>query len=69
MELLARATGRLFFRYRYGLWAYWFINAALVVAEVRWHVLYRLTIWDVSTLVTLVGQIHHTGVATAAVIR
>jgi hypothetical protein len=63
MELLARTTSRFLLRYRYGLWAYWFINAALVIAEIKWHVLYRLTIWDITTLSTIVGHPYHAGIA------
>lgn len=59
MELLARTTNRLFFRYRYGLWAYWFCNATLVVAEARWHFLTRLTMWDLTTLFRLTGALTH----------
>lgn len=59
MELLARSTTRLFFRYRYGLWAYWFLNATLIVVEARWHVLTRLTLWDITTLVRLAGGFAH----------
>jgi hypothetical protein len=56
---LARTTDRLFSRYRYGLWAYWLFNAVLIVAEARWHVLSRLTLWDIATLVRLVGAMAH----------
>lgn len=59
MERLARTTNQLFFRYRYGLWAYWFINAALIVEEARWHLLTRLTLWDITTLVRLAGAMAH----------
>jgi hypothetical protein len=69
MELLARTTDRLISRYRYGLWAYWFINAALVVAEVHWHLLYHLTVWDFSTLAALVDQIHRSGVGAGLPVR
>jgi len=30
--------------------AYWLLNLILVGAEARWHLLYRLTLWDIATL-------------------
>jgi hypothetical protein len=59
VDLLARTTSHYLLRYRYGVWAYWFANAALVVAEARWHVLTRLTVWDLATLIKLVGAMAH----------
>jgi hypothetical protein len=59
MELLARTAYQLFSRYRYGLWGYWFVNAALIVVEARWHILSRLTLWDITTLIRLVGTLSH----------
>jgi hypothetical protein len=47
---------------RFGLVVYWALNAGLIVAEARWHVLYRLTIWDLSALKSLapvLGKLFH----------
>ena len=35
---------------RLGLAFYWTLNACLVVAEARWHLLYKLTVWDLSQI-------------------
>ncbi len=61
MQLLAPARHRLFSRFAYGAAAYWALNALLLLAEARWHVLYRLTMWDLAQLRTLlaVTQHHH----------
>jgi hypothetical protein len=59
MERLARTTSQFLVRHRYGFWAYWFLNVSLIVAEVRWHILTRLTIWDVVTVIRLVGAMAH----------
>jgi hypothetical protein len=32
---------------RLGVVIYWASNAALLVAEARWHILYHLTVWDI----------------------
>jgi hypothetical protein len=59
MRQLARTVDRLLSRYRYGLWAYWSVNVALIVVEVRWHLLTRLMLWDITTLARLVGALSH----------
>ncbi len=41
-------------RWLYGAAAYWALNIALLFAEVQWHVLSRLTLWDIETLRSLV---------------
>jgi hypothetical protein len=53
MQLLARARNRLPASLSYGFVAYWTLNALLIAEEARWHLLYRLTIWDVAALRTL----------------
>ena len=53
MERLAQVPNRLAQRTLYGTTAYWMLNIVLVAAEMRWHLLYRLTVWDLSTLKTL----------------
>lgn len=53
MQQLATVANRVLARCTYGLVAYWTLNAILVLAEARWHVLYRLTLWDISLLRTL----------------
>lgn len=37
----------------YGVVAYWALNLVLVGAEARWHILTRLTLYDISQLKTL----------------
>ena len=41
-------------RWLYGAALYWALNIALLFAEVQWHILSRLTIWDIETLRSLV---------------
>lgn len=50
MQLPARARNRLTARLTYGVTAYWTLNALLIAEEARWHLLCRLTIWDLATL-------------------
>ena len=40
-------------RFAYGAAAYWALYVILVAVELRWHILYRLTLWDVEQLKTL----------------
>lgn len=61
MRLLAisRRSGDPF---RQGTLAYLVVNLGLVAAELQWHLLYRLTLWDVSqfrSLAPLVGKLIH----------
>lgn len=58
MELLRLPRG-IASRFTYGAIAYWGLNVALVIAEMRWHFLARLTVWDISELVTLAKMFHH----------
>lgn len=44
-------------RYVYGAVAYWTLNAALLLGEARWHVLSRLTVWDIVTLRTVAPEL------------
>jgi hypothetical protein len=53
MDRFARRVNRLAAGSFYGAAAYWAVNLALVAAEARWHVLYRLTLWDVSQIKAL----------------
>lgn len=50
-------------RLGFGGVAYLALNFLLVGVEARWHVLYRLTMWDAATVKTLVPLlvkiIHH----------
>lgn len=41
-------------RFLYGAVVYWALNIALLFAEMQWHVLSRLTVWDIETLRSLV---------------
>ena len=50
MERLARIATRLGPRCAFGVAAYWAVNLALLFAEVRWHVLSRLTLFDIAQL-------------------
>jgi hypothetical protein len=42
----------------YGAIIYWGLNVALVIAEMRWHLLARLTSWDIEQFVTLAKMLH-----------
>lgn len=53
---LAKASGA---RSIYYVAAYWTINIALVLAEARWHLIYRLTLWDIEQLKLLTPAIRH----------
>jgi len=53
MQLIARPLNRFTSRLAYGAVAYWGLNVALVAAEARWHLLYRLTVWDIVQLKSL----------------
>jgi hypothetical protein len=44
------------FRSVYYVAGYWILNIALVVAEARWHLMYKLTIWDIVQLKSLLGH-------------
>jgi hypothetical protein len=47
---------------RLGVVVYWALNAGLIVAEARWHLLYRLTVWDLSQLkpyAPMLGKLFH----------
>jgi hypothetical protein len=60
MQHLARPPLRLRGRALYGFTAYWALNLGLLLAEVRWHVLSRLTLWDFSMIRTaLIAASHH----------
>lgn len=42
--------------------SYLMINAIMLLAEARWHFMYRLTIWDVAEMhrfIVLLGQTIH----------
>lgn len=53
MEQLAGPAKRIGRRFAYGAAVYWALNVILVAAELRWHILYRLTLWDIEQLKTL----------------
>ena len=62
MEHLVRPTKRVGTRFAWGTGIYLALNLLLVAAEVRWHILARLTVWDISELKTLgsmLGQLPH----------
>ena len=62
MEQLVRPTKRLGDRFAWGSGIYLVLNFMLLIAEVRWHVLARLTAWDISelkTLTVMLGQLAH----------
>jgi len=44
-------------RWVYGAAVYWALNIALLFAEMQWHVLSRLTVWDIEELKSLVPMI------------
>lgn len=46
---------------------YWILNLVLVVAEARWHIIYKLTVWDIvqlRSLGPLFAQLAHPGAPT-----
>jgi len=53
MEQLVRPTKRLGKRFAWGATVYLALNFVLLIAEARWHILARLTVWDISELKTL----------------
>jgi hypothetical protein len=59
MDMLARAPARVASRFLYGTAAYWALNVALVAAEIRWHVLARLTVWDITQLRVIAPALYH----------
>ena len=66
MHMLARGPSRLASRFVYGTAAYWALNVVLVATEIRWHLLYRLTAWDISqfkSLGPLIYQLVHGHIA------
>jgi hypothetical protein len=50
MDMLARRPNRVASRFLYGSVAYWGLNVVLAVEEIKWHLIYRLTLWDISQL-------------------
>ena len=68
MERLARIATRLGPRYAFGVAAYWALNVALLLAELRWHVLTKLTLFDIEQLKALgptLSQLVHLGITVA----
>ena len=62
MQRLTRFARRVLSGLAHGSLAYLGLNAILLVEEARFHLLYRLTVWDISTLrlvALLVGQKLH----------
>lgn len=53
MAELAGPVKRMARRFTYGAVVYWALNVILLAVELRWHVLYRLTVWDIEQLRTL----------------
>ena len=54
MLRLAQTSNRLRERTLYGAVAYWGLNVVLLLVESRWHVLYHLTLWDISMIRSIV---------------
>jgi hypothetical protein len=50
MERLARIATRLGPRCAFGVAAYWAANVGILFAEARWHVLSRLTLFDIGAI-------------------
>jgi hypothetical protein len=68
MDQPVRPTHRTAQRSAYGILVYWALNGTLLFAEAQWHVLSRLTAWDIgqfSSLVPLLGKLAHVGFAAA----
>jgi hypothetical protein len=62
MQLFTRAIGQAVPGLAHGTVAYLGLNVVLLAAEARWHLLYRLMLWDVSELKTfgfLLGKTLH----------
>jgi hypothetical protein len=61
MVRLWRPANRPGFRPVYYVAAYWVLNIGLVVAEAKWHLIFRLMIWDLTQLRALgfFGQLAH----------
>ena len=53
MEQLTGPIRRIASRFAIGAAIYWTLNVVLVAAEIRWHILYRLTLWDVEQFKSL----------------
>ncbi|MFY9709912.1 MAG: hypothetical protein WBD57_10670 [Candidatus Cybelea sp.] len=59
MEWLTRASNHFLSRLGQGAIGYVGVNLLLLAAEARWHLIYRLMLWDISEMKTLgflVGQ-------------
>jgi hypothetical protein len=59
MDTLARRPTRIASRFLYGTVAYWTLNVLLVAEEIKWHLIYRLTLWDISQFKMLGPVIVH----------
>lgn len=64
MEQLVSPMKRVGKRFAWGAGVYLTLNFVLLAVEAQWHVLARLTVWDISELKTLtmmLGQLaaHH----------
>lgn len=63
MERLTRASTQFLSRLAKGTAGYMGVNVVLLASEARWHLLTKLTVWDISemkTFVYLLGKtIHH----------
>lgn len=53
MQQLVRPTKRLGKRFAWGASVYLGLNFLLLIVEARWHILARLTVWDITELKTL----------------
>ncbi|HEY1867119.1 MAG TPA: hypothetical protein VGG70_02415 [Candidatus Cybelea sp.] len=63
MEQIRPARNRVVHRSMFGLVTYCALNFAVLAAEARWHVLTKLTLYDVAQIKTLLPMIarllHH----------
>lgn len=62
MQRLTQATTHLGNNLAHGAASYFGLNVLLLIAEARWHIVYRLMLWDVSemkTFVYLLGKTVH----------
>lgn len=62
MERLVRPAKRIGQRFAWGAGIYLALNFLLLLAEAQWHILARLTVWDISelkTLTVMLGQLTH----------
>jgi hypothetical protein len=62
MQRLTQATTKLGTNFAHGAASYLGLNLVLLIAEARWHFVWRLMLWDISemkTFASLLGKTLH----------